>query len=97
MASTIDFTSEVGSGDERRALEAMRHLLAERMLVADSNVVAQVAARLQAVVARLAELDLIELSGEVSASDEIAGKRAARRAAAQVGEAAGGSGKHGRG
>jgi hypothetical protein len=85
----MGFVDEVASGDERRALEAMRDALAAHMEQADSNVVAQVAARLQAVVKRLAELGSQPTEG--SATDEIARKRAARRAAAQVAQAAAGS------
>lgn len=92
----FDFRAEVGSGDERRALEAMRSKLAEAMELAEPSVIAQVAARLQAVVARIAELD-DAAEPEVSPTDDIARKRAARRAAAQVGEAAAGGGVKRRG
>lgn len=82
-----DFVADVCSGDERTALEAMRRKLALAMDVAEPSVVAQIAARLQAVVARIAEL-ADGADAEESPTDEIARKRAARRAAAQVGEAA---------
>lgn len=90
--TTVD---EIGSGDERRALIAMRDVLAQHLLTAESSVVAQVAARLQAVVKRLAELD--DTTTEVSTSDEIARRREARRSAAKVVEtpAAGGGKRRG--
>lgn len=75
---------EVASGDEQRALEAIRDSLAEHMSRADPNVVAQIAARLQAVISRLAELEPVD--AEVSVSDDIARRREARRSAATVGE-----------
>jgi hypothetical protein len=53
---------------------AMRDRLAEAMDEADANVVAQVAARLQAVLHELAELDA-QRPPEVSRVDELAAKR----------------------
>ena len=68
---------EVGSGDERRALVALRTHLAETLLVAPPHAVAAIAARLQMVLARLATL---EGSGvEVSTVDDLAAARVARR------------------
>lgn len=89
------FADEISSGDERRALEAMRDALADHMLRAEPNVVAQIAGRLQAVLTRLGEME--EPESEGSASDEIARRREARRAASAVAEAPAGSGiKRGR-
>lgn len=77
-----NFVAEVSSGDERRALEALRLLLAEQILLCDSNVVAQVAARLQSVIERLGALPpAVEESDPL---DDIARRREARRAAAKV-------------
>lgn len=78
-AVPVSFVSEVCSGDERRALEAMRLKLATEMDAAPAAVVAQVAARLQAVLVRLSELPDREA---VSKSDDLAARRKARRAAA---------------
>ena len=85
-ADPSQFAAEVASGDERRALRAMRDRLAADMDRAEASYVAQIAARLQSVVERLAELgpepDELE-----SPSDDIAKRRAARRAASKVDEA----------
>ena len=81
----MEFLEEIASGDERRALVAMRDLLAEHMTKAEPNVVAQVAARLQTVVQRLSDLGPVEKVG--STSDDLAAKRAGRRSAAPVVEA----------
>jgi hypothetical protein len=86
----MTFTDEVASGDERRALIALRDVLAGQLVAAESNVVAQIAGRLQAVIARIAELG--EPTVKESASDEIARRREARRAEAQVAQAPAGQG-----
>ena len=77
------FIDEVKSGDHRRALVAMRDVLAVHLAEADPNVAAQVAARLQAVLNDLAAMAKPE--GK-SASDELRDRREARRSAAKVGE-----------
>jgi hypothetical protein len=69
------------SGDQRAALEAMRAKLATAMDEAPPAVVAQVAARLQAVLAELAGLP-VEDAGSVS--DDLAERRAGRRAKAAM-------------
>lgn len=69
--------TEVASGDERRALVAMRDHLARKMDFAEPAVVAQIAGRLQAVIARIAELG--ETDGQ-SPADQLAQRRAKRRA-----------------
>lgn len=69
------------SGDRRAALEAMRDQLARQMTEADTNVVAQIAARLQAV---LKDLDELPVGDEVSFTDELAHRRADRLAEADV-------------
>lgn len=77
-----NFVTEVDSGDERRALEALRHLLAGQILLCEPNVVAQVAARLQSVIERLGALPpAIEESDPL---DDIARRREARRAATKL-------------
>ena len=68
---------EIGSGDRRRALEAMRDSLAAHMESADSNVVAQIAARLQSVVDAI---DALPTQSGGSKTDEVRRKREARRA-----------------
>ena len=73
------FIDEVNSGDERRALEALRAHLADTLLVAPPQAVAALGARLQMVLAKLAALD----SGvEGSKIDELAAARVARRSGA---------------
>lgn len=69
------------SGDRRAVLEAMRDQLARQMTEADTNVVAQIAARLQAV---LKDLDELPNGDEVSFTDELAHRRSDRLAAANV-------------
>lgn len=70
-------TTEVGSGDERRALVAMRDHLALKMESAEPAVVAQIAGRLQAVITRLGELAEPDAA---SAADQLAARRVQRRA-----------------
>ena len=78
------------SGDHRRALEAMRDKLAVAMDDAPDMVVAQIAARLQAVLAELAGLPV---ASEVSRSDELASRRSTRRSETKAGGSAAGGGK----
>ena len=73
------FVDEVNSGDQRRALEALRGHLADTLLVAPPLAVAPLAARLQLVLARLAALNT---GVEGSKIDELAAARVARRAGA---------------
>lgn len=68
---------ELMSGDHRRALEAMRDTLARHLIAAESNVVAQVAGRLQAV---LTELDALPVSSGMSRLDELRARREQRPA-----------------
>ena len=75
------FVGEVSSGDRRRALVAMRDRLAADMDVASPMVVAQIAARLQAV---LGEIDSLPDTGKVSLVDDLASKRRARVAEAEA-------------
>ena len=70
------------SGDRLATLEAMRDQLADQMTVANENVVAQIAARLQAV---LNDIAAIPTEVEVSTADDLARKRADRIAAAAGG------------
>ena len=70
------------SGDERATLEAVRDRLARAMDEAPDAVVAQVAGRLQHVLARLAELGAPE---KESLTDVLAERRAAREAAKSTG------------
>lgn len=72
---------EVASGDTRRAYVAMRDSLAVAMAAADPNVMAQLAARLQAVIDAL---DAMPTGEEESVSDDIARRREARRAEAAM-------------
>lgn len=65
------------SGDHRQALEALRDVLAGHLLIAEPNVSAQIAGRLQAV---LTELAAMPAGTKVSAKDEIKAARDRRRA-----------------
>lgn len=69
---------EAAAAGHRPGLEAMRDKLAEAMDLAEPSVVAQVAARLQAVLKELADMDAGEVRG--STVDEIASRRADRLA-----------------
>jgi hypothetical protein len=69
-------TGALKSGDHRVALEALRDTLADALMEADPNVIAQVAARLQAVLTELAALPAVERT-EV---DDLIERRKARRA-----------------
>lgn len=64
---------EAAALGQREGLEAMRDKLAEAMDLAEPSVVAQVAARLQAVLKELADLDAGVSKG--STVDEIAKRR----------------------
>jgi hypothetical protein len=80
----VSVIEDLKSGDHRRALTALRDILADHLVVAEPNVSAQIAARLQAV---LSELDGLAPNEQASASDDIARRREARRAAAKMGQA----------
>jgi hypothetical protein len=73
-----DHAVELKSGDHRRALVALRDVLADHLLVADPNVSAQIAARLQSVLAELAGLPDAKPAGVV---DEVKKRREKRRSA----------------
>lgn len=66
------------SDDHRTALMAMRDLLAEHLLIAEPNVSAQIAARLQSV---LTELAAMPAAKKQSTVDELREQRARRRKA----------------
>ncbi len=68
---------EVGSGDHRRALEALRDRLAADLDVAPPTVSAQLAAQLRATLAELAGLPVV-ISGSVV--DDLIARRKARGA-----------------
>jgi hypothetical protein len=68
----------IKSGDRRRGLEALRDTLADHLLLAQPNVVAQIAGRLQAVLSELASLPQAEA---VSRIDEVRQRREKRRPA----------------
>ncbi len=72
-----DPLAEITSDDHRRALIAMRDKLAADFVDAPPNVVAQVAARLQAVLEALAALPAEKAT---SVADELRAKRDERRA-----------------
>jgi hypothetical protein len=71
-----DFVTTLKSGDYRAQLEAMRDKLTEDWVRADPNVVAQIAARLESVLARIAALPPVEKSDV----DDLVERRKARRA-----------------
>lgn len=66
------------AGDHRKALEALRDLLADSIRSCDPNVVPQVAARLQSVLTELAALPAPTSGGVVH---KLQGERAKRRSA----------------
>lgn len=70
--------SAIKSGDRRRALEALRDTLADHLELAQPNVVAQIAGRLQAVLSELASLPPVE---GLSRIDEVRQAREKRRGA----------------
>ncbi len=67
---------EIKSGDHRRALVALRDALADHLEASEPNVVAQIAARLQAVLAELAALPSVVV---LSRTDELRARRARRK------------------
>lgn len=68
-----------GSGNRRQLLEAVRDRLAEELLAAEGRDVAALAKELRATVA---ELESLPGGKEVSPLDDLAARRAARRAEA---------------
>jgi hypothetical protein len=80
----------VRAGDRRASLEAIRDSLAVAMDNAEPNVIAQIAARLQAVIREIGELPD---GKKVSKADELAARRKARRAAAADRASAAGEGQ----
>lgn len=75
----VTVEAAAASGDQRVALEALRDRLARDLDVAPPQVSAQLAAQLRATLAELAALPAPETKSVV---DDIAARRAARRAAA---------------
>lgn len=82
----MDLLGAVRSGDRRASLEAIRDQLAATLAEADAQQVASLAKELRAVIT---ELDSMPRTREGSKSDELAAKRATRRAAAGRAKAAG--------
>jgi hypothetical protein len=78
--------SAAASGDRRAALIAMRDKLAAEMDQAPAAVIAQVAARLQSV---LAEIDGLASQGEMDLADQLAQRRLDRIAATKSAQSAG--------
>ncbi|GAA2351722.1 hypothetical protein [Streptomyces carpaticus] len=76
MADVVD---AAGSGNRRQLLEAVRDRLAEELLAAEGRDVAALAKELRATVA---ELESLPGGKEVSPLDDLAARRAARRAEA---------------
>ncbi len=76
----MTIAAAASSGDRRLALEAMRDKLARDMDDAPPAVVAQIAGRLQAI---LAELDGLAVTGERDLADELKQRRLDRLAAAE--------------
>lgn len=70
----------VASGDRRKSLEAIRDHLATNLVDAEGREIASIAKELRAV---MAEIYSLPGAREGSASDDLAAKRAARRAAAK--------------
>jgi hypothetical protein len=80
----VNIQAVAATGDRVATLEAMRDKLAADMDVAPPTVTAQLAARLQAVLAELAE---IAAPRKASSLDELDDRRKARLSAAGVAEA----------
>jgi hypothetical protein len=76
--TSTDDTDPLKGGDHRLALAAMRDILADHLRVADPNVSAQIAARLQSV---LSELAALPAPAELTASDRVRQQREKRRSA----------------
>lgn len=72
------------SGSELAALLALRDELAEAMTRVPTYAIAPIAARLQAVLERIGALEALAAPAE-SVADDLVARRAARRAAAQLG------------
>lgn len=88
VKAPVSVESAAQSGDQRLALEALRDRLARDLDMAPPQVSAQLAAQLRATLAELAALPAQETKSVV---DDIAARRAARRAAAiERNQAAGG-------
>ncbi|MFE4397199.1 MULTISPECIES: hypothetical protein [Streptomycetaceae] len=83
-------SSAASDGDRRTALEAVRDKLAAELDEASGPVVAVLSKELRLTIA---ELESLPGGREVSALDELTARRAARRADAQGGDAARGSGQ----
>lgn len=75
MMAAVD---DLKGNDHRRALLALRDVLADHLVVAEPNVSAQIAARLQSVLAALAALPAEKKQSTV---DELRAKRDRRRKA----------------
>jgi hypothetical protein len=75
----------VRSGDRRLSLEQIRDRLAERLEAAEGKDTAVISKELREV---MRELEQIPTGKEVSTSDDLAARRAARIAAAQASERA---------
>lgn len=76
----MKIAAAAAKGDQRKTLEAMRDKLARDMDEAPPAVVAQIAGRLAAILADLANLPVKEMSK----SDDLAKRRADRLAKAKV-------------
>jgi hypothetical protein len=81
----VSIATAASSGDRRTTLIAMRDKLAADMDTAAPAVVAQVAARLQAV---LAEIDGLATEGEIDLADQLAQRRLDRIAATKSAQSA---------
>lgn len=75
----------VAGGDRRKSLELMRDALAERLDASEGRDAAPLSKELREV---MRELEQIPTGKEVSTSDDLAARRAARIAAAQASERA---------
>jgi len=73
----VDLGEAVGSGDRRKALEAIRDKLTGELRTAEGRDAAVLAKELRATIA---ELDALPGGKEVSKVDELAARRADRRA-----------------
>jgi hypothetical protein len=79
------FREVIAAGNTRESLEAMRDELAAAMAQAPATVIAQIAARLQAVIEAL---DALPKAKKVTRADQLAKQRTRRRAAAASGASA---------
>jgi hypothetical protein len=81
VRSTVSLADATATGDRRSALVAVRDHLADVLMTCEAGATAQLVKQLRET---LAELETLDVAKEVSASDDLAAKRKARRAATKA-------------